>query len=167
MLCGKEWDDFFSNPDNKNDLVKLALNFLKSPEGRCLLKCSLVFTYFDNQYLITPEFVEVLPMCNHIEADSKMIYRASVHDDPIVIVAKDTDVFVLMIYALNKIKPSYNWFTNIDSEKFIEITSIVDFLGSTLSSVLPQLHAITGCDTTAYKHNISKESSVKKLIKKT
>ena len=44
----------------------------------------------------------------------------------------------------------------IDYEKSIDIDKVHAFLGSRISRYLPQVHAITGCDTTSLFYGIGK-----------
>ena len=42
------------------------------------------------------------------------------------------------------------WYMKIDANKFASIKSIVEYLGSNISVCVPQIHALTGSDTTSY-----------------
>ena len=53
----------------------------------------------------------------------------------------------------------------IDANQFINMIMIHDSVGRDVCSILPQLHAITGSDTAAYKFNIGKVRVLKKVIK--
>ena len=53
---------------------------------------------------------------------------------------------------------------NHEKDDFINIASIINFMGDSVSQVLPQLHAMTGCDTTAYKCRVSKIKTLQKVI---
>ena len=44
----------------------------------------------------------------------------------------------------------------IDANKFAFIKSTAEYLGSNISVCLPQIHALTGSDTTSYLFNVSK-----------
>ena len=70
-------------------------------------------------------------------------------------VAKDTDVFLLLIYALEKLdcflRPGC---MAIDSNQFIKIKMIYDNLVSEISDFVQELHGTTICDTTSYKTNV-------------
>ena len=90
--------------------------------------------------------------------------HASSEPSPVVIVAKDTNVFVLLVYAIEKVVPEFPWFMQIDQERFVDIRKVTDHIGSSICQSLPQLHAITGCDTTAYKFNIGKIKVIKKIM---
>ena len=165
MLQGEEWKNFFSNPENKNNLTELALDFFRSLDGRKLLRTPMIFTCAERRYEISQDGVELLQYCNHLEADSKMIYQACCADMPVVVVAKDTDVFVLMIHAMSKTPITKKWLMSHERDHYIDISKVVLYLGTEICRTLPQIHAMTGCDTTAYKFGVSKISTIKKIIK--
>ena len=51
------------------------------------------------------------------------------------------------------------------TKKFVKINNVVEKFGSKVWCVLPQLNAITECDTTACKYNIRKVKVMKKLAR--
>ncbi len=79
-----------------------------------------------------------------------------------VIVLKDTNVLLLLIWAFLKI--AYKWFFQFEPEKFVEIGSICRSLGQRVCSSLPAIHAISGCDTTSYFYKAGKVKILKKLL---
>ena len=103
--------------------------------------------------------------CNHEEADYRMVLHASLHDTPCVIKSKDTDVLVLIAYGYKKKSPVSNWFMQYDTDTYADIRKIVEHLGDHITSSLPQLHALTGCDTTSYFFNHGKMTILKKVLK--
>ena len=50
-----------------------------------------------------------------------------------------------------------------DANIFASIKSIVDYLGSNITVCLPQIHALTGSDTTSYLFNDSKTKVSKRV----
>jgi hypothetical protein len=82
-------------------------------------------------------------------------------DVPAMIVAKDTDVFVLFAYGMSVLDYLPPWFMKVDANQFIDIKIVLDSLGREVCRALPQLHAITGCDT---KFNTGKVRSLKKVL---
>lgn len=74
-----------------------------------------------------------------------------------VIVAKDRNVFLLLIYALEQLDCFLlSWCMAIDSNQLIKIKMIYDNLVSETSDVVQELHATTSCDTTSCKINVEK-----------
>ena len=165
MLSGKEWEEFFHNGENKEDLIALACSFYKSEEGRELFRIPLVINSGEEVWKISRNTIEMLPRCNHEEADTRLVLHAAMSKSPAVIVAKDTDVFILLAYAICHQGTPPSWYMKIDTNQFINIAMIYDSLGSEICSMLPQLHAITGCDTTAYKFNTGKVRVLNKVTK--
>ena len=51
----------------------------------------------------------------------------------------------------------------IDADKFASIKSIVEYLGSNISVCLPQIHALTGSDTTSYLFNVNKTKVLERV----
>ena len=104
--------------------------------------------------------------CNHEEADTRLILHASLQDTNVVIVAKDTDVFVLLVYVYSKLQPCSKWYMKIDHDKYLDIGKVKKYLGSKISSYLPQLLSLTGCDTTFFFCGVGKIKVLNKVKKK-
>ena len=62
----------------------------------------MVITHEENAWLLTTEDVEKLPNCNHHEADTRIIAHDIPADTPVVVVASDTDILILLVYAYHK-----------------------------------------------------------------
>ncbi len=103
--------------------------------------------------------------CNHEDTDKRLVLHACLINTNVVVVAKDTDVFVLMVYAYCIEKPSKKWFLKIGHEKYVDIRKVVDYLGEEISKNLPSIHAITGCDTTSAIFGVGKVKVLEKLKK--
>ena len=67
--------------------------------------------------------------CNHEGADTRLIFHACLQDTNAVVVAKGTDVFVLIVYAYYVQKPTHKWYMKIDHDKYVDIDKVVDYLG--------------------------------------
>ena len=102
------------------------------------------------------EFSEIVPKSSHEEADMWIILHALQEDTKVVLASKDTDVLILLVYAYSKYKPTKERYMKIDANIFASIKSIVEYLGSNLTVCLPQIHALTGSDTTSYLFNVNK-----------
>eukprot|EP00794_Sanderia_malayensis_P012581 gene12581-biopygen10020 len=166
MMQGKDWQEFLHNDANKENLIQIAADFFRSAEGRKLLTIPLIITCKDEAWEISKTSVKALPRSNHEEADTKIILHASSIDTAVVVVAKDTDVFVLLVYAMQNCSPSEEWYMCIDNNKYVKIRNIIQRFGSKICNALPQVHAITGSDATAYKYNVGKIKVIKKLMAK-
>lgn len=89
---------------------------------------------------INKETIEVLPILNHEEADSSLIFLAGVSNEVVIIVAKHADVFLLAIYGLGQLEcyPTGIW------RMILNIRWVTTILVSEISDAVPGLHAITG-----------------------
>jgi len=62
----------------------------------------------------------------------------SLSDKPVVIVAADTDIFVLLIYAFfHKSRPSEKWFMMIEKNRYLDIADICKAYGEEICDALP------------------------------
>ena len=69
-----------------------------------------------------------------ILVDTRIILHALQENTKVVVVLKDTDVLILLVYAYAKYKPTKEWYMKIDANKFASIKSIVEYLGSNIQS---------------------------------
>ena len=76
--------------------------------------------------------------------------QACLSDTNIVVVAKDTEVMILLVYACAITMPTSEWFLKVDNENTVNIGKLNSYLGDKLSTYLPHTHAISGCDTTSF-----------------
>ena len=104
MPQGKHWQEFFHNDANKEDLIRMASEFFRSAEGRKLFTIPLIITCREEAWEISKSKVKVPPRCNHEVADTRMILHTNSKDTPVVVVAKGTDVFVLLVHAMQKVQ---------------------------------------------------------------
>ena len=115
--------------------------------------------------MIQRDRVEKLPTCNHEEADTRLILHAAHGTSPAVIVAKDTDVLILLHYGMTQKSALKELYMKIYHYKYMDVRVIFEKVGSEVCKTLPQLHAITGCDTTTYKFNVGKVKAYRKVVK--
>ena len=83
----------------------------------------------------------ILPVGNQVTSGSKV-------NSDVVVVYKDTVVYILMNWAHSKLNITNNWYLKYDHDKFADIIKICSFLDKTLSLNLPKIQALTGCNTT-------------------
>ena len=67
--------------------------------------------------------------CNHEEADTRLIYLALQNKADRVIVSKDTDVFVLLVWAYTKHEIKKKWYMMYEQGKYADIGKIVESFG--------------------------------------
>ena len=94
-----------------------------------------------------------------------MMIHALREDTDVVVVARDTDVLILMIYVYAKCHIRRNWYMKYSAGKYANIGKIVTHLGTAVALKLPYIHAITGCDTTSYLYGVGKSGVLNKCIK--
>ena len=164
MPQGVRWSEFLHNGENKNELIKLIARFVQSEEGRSWLKYPFIVTEGTQTYRVEKSQSMFLYSCNHEEADTRLVLHAVMQESDVVIVSKDTDVLVLLIWAFTNMQIKHRWFYKFDHEKFVEVRNICRSLGQNICSALPVIHAITGCDTTSYFYRAGKTRILKKLI---
>eukprot|EP00794_Sanderia_malayensis_P016276 gene16276-biopygen13830 len=107
---------------------------------------------------------KVLHECNHEEADTRLVLHASLADTDTVVVSKDTDVLILLVWAFSKLDITRKWLLKYDNDKFVDIGGICDAIGPDMCNVLPAIHALSGCDTTSYFFKVGKVKVLKKLL---
>jgi len=131
---------------------------------RSKLRIPLVITEICNTWLVSPEDATLLETCNHHEANTRIVRHVSLSDKPVVIVAADTDIFVLLIYAFHKSHPSEKWFVKIEKNRYLDIGDICKTYGEEICDALPDYHSVTGYDTTSYPYKVGKVKPLKKMI---
>ena len=130
---------------------------------RSKLRMPLIITETCNTWLVSPEDFTLLETCNHHEADTRVVRHVSLSDKPVVIVAADTDIFVLLIYAFHKSRPSEKWFMKIEKKRYLDTGDICKTYGE-ICDVLTGYHSVTVCDTTSYPYEVGKVKPPKKVI---
>ena len=148
---GLAWANFFNKSENKKDLMKLLYFCFQTDECRNLFEIPLIIDSGENILGFTKETIEVLPISNHEEANTRLLFHAGMKSKAAVIVVKYVDMFLLLIYALGQMECFLRrWYLKTDFNQFVNISMIFENLGSSLFDVIPQLHTLTGCDTGYY-----------------
>ena len=165
MLQGNKWQEFLNSGENKEELIQLLVKYLGTEEGMAQLEHPYIITAGDATFAVRNGTVSELFRCSHEEADTRLVLHALKSDTDVVVVAKDTDVLVLMIWAYEQQNISKKWYMKYDHNKYADISEICKFLGPKICGVLPAVHALTGCDTTSYFFKVGKVKVLKKLMK--
>ena len=129
-------------------------------------KIPVIVTEGEHTWKITGNERKMIFKCNHEEADTRMILHALLSEDDCVICSKDTDVMLLMLFAFAEYEVSHKWYMMYENGLFANIHKMIEFIGTDICKVLPQYHALTGCDTTSHFFNAGKIKSFKKMLKK-
>ena len=114
--------------------------------NRCF-EIPLIINNGENTWSIIKETIEVIPISNHEKVDTSLIFHAGMSNEAAVTVANQFNQLECSLI------PCY---MKIDSDQFFNIKMICDHLGSEISVVAPDLHAVTSCDITSYKFNAEK-----------
>ena len=148
MPRSESWTDALSNSSTKQSLLATFCRYVLSGEAPLLYPT--VINDVDQTWEIDPSShtVRELFSCNHEEADTRMIYHASLQASPVVISANDSDVFVLGTYAF-ALDDTRHWYFNYKSSSYPNLRKVADSLGEA-ALYLPKYHALTSYDTTAY-----------------
>ena len=163
MLQGREWNEFFNNIYNKQDLISQTTKFFLKNES--MRDIPLFINDGDSTYKITGNNSTLLYLCNQEETDTKMIYHASLEDAVTVFVATDTDVLILLCYSYAILKPNSMWFMKIGHKKFVDIETIVQYYDVKSLFQLPHIRVLSGCDSTSYMHGVGKVKLLRTLLK--
>ena len=163
MLSNKEWLAFFHNIKNKQHLHSFLVTYLCADDFVQSSPLPILGNNKNETIKISRSVTKIFE-CNHEESDTRMIFHALQQKTNVVVCSKDTAVLVFMVfpYALNKINEK--WVMKIESNKFINITKIVEYLGTDVAKKLPQILAVTGCDTTSLLHGAGKIKVLKKCL---
>ena len=136
----RDWPVFLCDDHNKTELIKCIAEYCKVEKFRRKLKIPITITAAENAWLLDSVGVHQLPSCNHHETDTRIILHAVKSEDPVVVVATDTDILVLLMYAFNKYLSTDIPRTvqmKIENEKFVDINEINRKLPEEVRKVLP------------------------------
>ena len=139
---------------NTGSRVYITSSKLKMPQG------DKWNSYFNLDIPITITEEE-----NTIRIDHSGWRYLAICDSDCVIVSKDTDVFLLLIYAFYKCNSQKTWYMKYDNEKFVDIGKVFTYLGIHMTDNILKFHSLTGCDTTSYFFRVGKIKVWKKLLK--
>lgn len=110
------------------------------------------FSYVGNGNKVDSKIVEDLCCELHEEADSKITYHVcNISEEAnIVVRGSDTDILVIMLGNMHKLKnsSSHVWMQmgTANNERIIDISKIYEHLGKLTCKSLLGFHAFTGCD---------------------
>ena len=139
----KEWLAFFHNIKNKQYLSSLFVTYICADDFVQTSPLPILGNNENQTFQISIE-------CNHEEFDTRMIFHASQQKTNVAVCLKDEDLLALVVfvYAPNKINEKQVMKT--ESNKFINIRKIVQYLGTDLASKHPEIYAAIGRDTTSF-----------------
>ena len=165
MPQGDDYKDFLKNSLNKADLIRRFNEFDHREVPQLDLGYPMVITLEKDAWEISASGVQVLLPCNHEEADTRIMYHCTLEGKPTVVIASDTDILVLLIYAFAFRLPAHDWYLQIKKDQFVNVSKLHDFTGNAVALILPAMFVITGCDTVSYFFRKSKKVVFERLLK--
>ena len=147
------WQEFLHAEENKRELFE----FLANETRKLASSDKEVIATLGQEALTYPPLCDIsnLSPCTHEETDSRMMVHVAdavtKGHTSIVIRTVDTDVVVLAVAAVYKLKLQELWiaFGTGKYFKFLPAHKYAVALGAATSKALPMFHAFTGSDTTS------------------
>ena len=110
MLSGMRWKEFLHNSRNKEELINIIARYLQSENARKNMPFPMIVNNKYKTMHISSTEVSEMFSCNHEEADYRIVLHALLCKENLVVVAKDTDVLVLLIWAYSHFNVQYKWY---------------------------------------------------------
>ena len=126
MPQGDKWLSLLSNGESKTDLFHLFVNFLKIYEKNVPIVINVGEYTWRIEDGVSPLY---LFYCNNEEADSRIVLHASKCSGNVVIVAKDTDILMLLIYSYSTCEISKEWVLKYDTNSYANVGTVCKYLG--------------------------------------
>ena len=137
---------------------------MQSVECRSKLPYEYIVTANEKTVKVSNASLHVLSNCNHEEADTRLFLHAIRSEKDCVIVASDTDVLILLVWAYGHYQVKKNWYFQYETHCFVNVSMVCDYLGKDVCSRLPAFHALTGCDQTSYFSGAGKSRIFEKAL---
>jgi len=185
-----DWKKFLCNPENKQSLLRLLGEYcIRYLEQSPLVvgKALYLAGAYHNPEVVKRFSSDGISNCVELystqeEADTRIILHSLFADKQfgyngvkgrIVVQSSDTDVLLLCLhYYSQMVNTEEIWFqtgavSNIkDGRRFLPVHELYRYTGVSVCSLLPAVHALTGCDTTSSFFGIGKKSVYKLLLSK-
>ena len=165
MLQGNDLKSLFQSIENKQALIDLFSKYLVRKCFPEVIKIPIIFTNDRNTFQVAEQSDQLLFTRNHEEADTRVVLHGCLKNTNCVVVSKDTDVFVLMVFAFASKNIKRSWSMDIDQNKYTNIGKVVKYLGKDLVLKLSHIHVVTGCDTKSFMFSVRKVKVLKKRMK--
>ena len=129
MPQGDKWLSLLSNGENKTDLIPLSVNF----HGKYEKNVPIIINDGEHTWRIEDE-VSLLQLfsCNH-EDDSRIKLHASKSSGNVVIVAKDTNFLMFLIYSYSTCGISKEWVLKYETNSYANTGPICKYLRNIVS----------------------------------
>ena len=134
MSQDNTWMELFKLSEYKDQLIKMIKEYiLEFGSGILPRSVPFIMTSREKDYFASPAGNKVINVCNHKEVDTGLVLHTSkVDSDVVVVVCKDTDVHILMIWAYSKLNLTNNWHFKYDHNKFADIRKICSYLSKNI-----------------------------------
>ena len=113
-------------------MIEMIQQYVLEFGSEILPRYTPFITSRDNKYFISSVGNQVISSCNHEYAGTRLVLQGSKVDSDVVVVCKDTVVYILMIWAYSKLNKTNTWYLKYDHEKFA-FRKICTYLGEALS----------------------------------
>ena len=104
MPQGIKWNEFLCNRGNKEDRTKLISKYLQTDESRKRITHPVIVTSGEVIYTLPAAGDITTTTCNHEEEDTRLVKHDLDAQNDTVIVSKDTDVLIILIWAYISIR---------------------------------------------------------------
>ena len=141
----------------------MIAKYLHSGNGRKMIKVPYIITAGNKLYKLQKDG-DADEKCNHEEVDTRLVLIAFKEQTDVAIVAKDTDVLLLLVWAYSFHNVKYKCYFKYDTEIFAGTSVICDYVGRDLCFSLPAVRSLTRCDTTSYFFRTGKVRTFKKVL---
>ena len=133
--------------------------------SRLRLNYPPVITLEKEAWEISLTGVQNLSLCNHEEADTRIVYHCTLEDKPKVVIALDNDILILMVLVFASRLPDHACFLQTKESQFVSVSKIYDCIGNTVAITIPAIFVLTGCDTVSYFYRKFKKTILERVLK--
>lgn len=161
----KDWKNFLALEENKADLARfLSQELLQYDFWAVEIVVSGGFTNEEYAQSTNPESDISALFATHEEADTRVVLHAVLSNaDNIVVMARDSDICLLLIHHFQKMTSSKVWMMagTAKERKYIPIHEICQIIPNAQKKNILAFHAVTGCDSTSHLATITKKAAWK------
>ena len=137
-----KWQEFLCVGENKEQLLLLLSGYVENLAKNQLLLMPLIFIAGDQTIRLENGQDCVKIICNHEEADTRLILQAYEENCDSVTVSKDSDVLFLLVWEYVFFDIQVEWYLKYENEKCANIRLICETFGRELCLILLTFHAI-------------------------
>ena len=116
----------------------MRLNLYIANQWKSKLSCPFVVTTKESTIEIKAEKCQHSFNCNHRGGDTQLVLHAILASQVIIVICKDMNVLIFLVWAYGKFDIRHKWFMKYYSNNYADIKTICGFLG--LYCCLPFTH---------------------------